>query len=61
MSMALFPFIALPVAEKVFGVRLTDAFTRRLVEHSTRLFYEGVGSNPSRIPAHAAGPRRRTT
>jgi TetR/AcrR family transcriptional regulator len=48
MSMALFPFIALPVAEKVFGIRMTDAFTRRLVEHSTRLFYEGAGHKPSR-------------
>lgn len=43
MSMALFPFIALPVAEKVFGIRMTDAFTRRLVEHSSRMFYEGAG------------------
>jgi AcrR family transcriptional regulator len=48
MSMALFPFIALPVAEKVFGIRMTDTFTRRLVEHSTRLFYEGAGHKPSR-------------
>jgi TetR/AcrR family transcriptional regulator len=48
MSMALFPFIALPVAEKVFGIRMTDAFTRRLVEHSTRMFYEGAGPKPSR-------------
>jgi AcrR family transcriptional regulator len=65
-SMALFPFIALPVAEKLFGVRLTDAFTRRLVEHSTRLFYEGVGSDASRIAARrtrmdVAGRGRRTT
>lgn len=48
MSMALFPFIALPVAEKVFGIRMTDAFTRRLVDHSTRMFYEGAGRKPSR-------------
>jgi TetR/AcrR family transcriptional regulator len=48
LSMALFPFIALPVAEKVFGIRMTDAFTRRLVEHSARLFYEGAGHKPSR-------------
>lgn len=46
-SMALFPFIALPVAEKVFGIRMTDAFTRRLVEHSTRMFYEGAGQKRS--------------
>jgi TetR/AcrR family transcriptional regulator len=62
MSMALFPFIALPVAEKVFGIRMTDAFARRLVEHSTRMFYEGVGSHPARrLPVHADGSGRRTT
>lgn len=43
LSMALFPFIALPVAEKVFGIRLTGAFTRRLVEHTTQMFYNGAG------------------
>jgi AcrR family transcriptional regulator len=43
MSMALFPFIALPVMEKVFGIRMTDALTQRLIDHSTRLFYEGAG------------------
>lgn len=43
LSMALFPFIALPVAEKLFGIRLTDTFTRRLVEHTTRMFYSGAG------------------
>ena len=48
MSLALFPFIALPVVEKVFGVRMTGTFTRRLVDHSTRMFYEGAGQKPSR-------------
>lgn len=44
MSLALFPFFALPVAEKIFGIRMTEAFTRRLVDHTTRIFYEGVGA-----------------
>ena len=61
MSMALFPFIALPVAEKVFGIRMTDAFTQRLVEHSTRIFYEGVAGHPSGNAAQPDGPRRRMT
>lgn len=43
LSMALFPFIALPVAEKVFGIQLSDAFARRLVEHTTKMFYKGAG------------------
>lgn len=50
-SMAVFPFIALPVAEKVFGIRMTDAFTKRLVDHSTRMFYEGAGPKQSRKTA----------
>jgi TetR/AcrR family transcriptional regulator len=44
MSLALFPFFALPVAEKIFGIRMTDAFTRRLVDHTARIFHEGVGA-----------------
>jgi TetR/AcrR family transcriptional regulator len=44
MSLALFPFLALPVAEKIFGMRMTAAFTRRLVEHTARVFHEGVGA-----------------
>ncbi|BAV34403.1 TetR family transcriptional regulator [Sulfuricaulis limicola] len=53
MSMALFPFIALPVMEKVFGIRMTDAFTQRLIDHSTRLFYEGAGARPRRAEKKA--------
>lgn len=51
MSMALFPFMALPVAEKIFGIRMTDAFARRLVDHTTRLFYEGAGTGKHRRDA----------
>jgi len=66
MSMVLFPFIAQPVVEQVFGVRMTDAFVRRLIDHSARMFYEGVGNPPARNtaqqrPVHANGSRRRTT
>lgn len=48
LSMALFPFIALPVAEKLFGIRLTRAFTHRLVEHTTKMFYRGAGTGAPR-------------
>ena len=48
MSLVVFPFIALPIAEKVLGIRMTDAFVERLVDHSTRMFYEGAGRKPSR-------------
>lgn len=42
MSLILFPFIARPIAEQVFRLKMTDAFVARLMEHSERLFYEGV-------------------
>ncbi len=52
MSMALFPFIALPLAEKVFGMRMSDAFIDRLIDHSTRMFYEGAGQKRFTKPSH---------
>ena len=50
MSLALFPFFALPVAEKVFGIRMTDAYMRRVIEHTARIFHEGAGTQPRRTP-----------
>jgi TetR/AcrR family transcriptional regulator len=47
MSLVVFPFIALPIAEKVLGIRMTDAFVERLIDHSTRMFYEGAGQKRS--------------
>ncbi len=66
MSMLLFPFIAQPVVEQVYGVHMTDAFVERLIQHTARMFYEGVGNPPARNtarrpPVHANGSRRRTT
>jgi AcrR family transcriptional regulator len=50
MSLALFPFIALPVAQELFGIRMTDAFVARLVEHSARLYCDGVRAAPVAAP-----------
>ncbi len=50
MSLALFPFIALPVAERVFGIKMTQPYVKRMIEHTVRLYYEG-----------AAGKRYRRT
>lgn len=50
MSLALFPFIALPVAQELFGIRMTDAFVARLVEHSARLYCDGVRAAPVVAP-----------
>lgn len=43
MSLVLFPFFALPVVEKVFGVRMDEEFAQRLAAHSARLLFEGIG------------------
>ena len=50
MSLALFPFIALPVAQELFGIRMTDTFVTRLVEHSARLYCDGVRAVPAAVP-----------
>ena len=42
MSMALFPFIALPVVEKVYRIKMSEAFVARLIKHTEQLFYQGA-------------------
>jgi TetR/AcrR family transcriptional regulator len=41
-SLALFPFLALPVTSKVFGVRQDEEFLQRLIQHTTELLARGV-------------------
>lgn len=41
-SLAAFPFIALPVTREAFGVRSGPAFRRQLVAHTEQLFLHGV-------------------
>jgi TetR/AcrR family transcriptional regulator len=40
-SLALFPFMALPVTSKVFGVRGDEEFLQRLAQHTTELLKHG--------------------
>jgi TetR/AcrR family transcriptional regulator len=40
-SLALFPFLALPVTSKVFGVRQDEDFLQRLAQHTTELMSRG--------------------
>ena len=53
LSMALFPFIARPVVEKVFGIRMSAAFVERLIGHTEQLFYRGAAAR--KRAARAAG------
>jgi AcrR family transcriptional regulator len=42
MGMILFPFLAFPVASRVFGLDLNDDFRRKFIAHTTQLFFEGA-------------------
>lgn len=48
MSMAIFPFIARPVAEKVLGLAYDDAMIEQLAEHTARLFHIGASREEHR-------------
>jgi TetR/AcrR family transcriptional regulator len=41
-SLALFPFLALPVTSKVFGVRQDEEFLQRFIRHTTELLAHGT-------------------
>jgi AcrR family transcriptional regulator len=47
-SLTVFPFLALPVASRVFGVETREAFVSELVKHTIRLIREGVGAPADR-------------
>jgi len=42
LGLVMFPFLALPVAERVLNFKMTDEFVERLVKHTLRLFREGT-------------------
>jgi hypothetical protein len=41
-GMSVFPFLAHPLAGKVLGYELDADFAERLIEHTTRLFFDGA-------------------
>ncbi len=43
-SLGLFPFLALPVTSKVFGVRQDEDFLQRLIQHTTELLRHGIAA-----------------
>jgi TetR/AcrR family transcriptional regulator len=43
-SLGLFPFLALPVTSKVFGVRQDEEFLQRLIHHTTELMARGLAA-----------------
>ncbi len=45
-GMTAFPFLAAPVIESVFGLRLDAALAETLAGHNTRLFLEGAAARP---------------
>lgn len=45
-GMSIFPFLAHPLAGKVLGYELDEAFAERLVAHTTKLFFDGARAVP---------------
>jgi AcrR family transcriptional regulator len=43
-SLGLFPFLALPITSKVFGVRQDEEFLQRLIHHTTELLARGLAA-----------------
>ena len=42
LSLGLFPFLALPVTSKVFGIRPDEEFLQRLIQHTSDLLTRGL-------------------
>ena len=45
-SLAVFPFLAWPVASRILDLEMDDPLVERLVEHTVALFYHGAGARP---------------
>lgn len=43
-SLAVFPFVAMPVASEVFGMRVREDYLDRLITHTERLYLRGVAA-----------------
>ncbi len=43
-SLAVFPFVAMPVASEVFGMRVREDYLERLITHTERLYMQGVSA-----------------
>ena len=43
-SLAVFPFVAMPVASEVFGMRVREDYLDRLIAHTERLYLQGVSA-----------------
>ena len=43
-SLAVFPFVAMPVASEVFGMRVREDYLDRLIAHTERLYLHGVSA-----------------
>lgn len=41
-SLAVFPFVAMPVTSEVFGMRVKDDYLDKLIAHTERVFLQGV-------------------
>ena len=52
-SLAIFPFLSLPITGRVFDFKLDAPFVERLIAHSAALFYRGAGAAHTGDAQHA--------
>jgi TetR/AcrR family transcriptional regulator len=46
-SLAIFPFLSLPVTRRVFDFKVDAAFVERMIEHTATLFFHGSATAPA--------------
>ena len=47
-SLAVFPFVAMPIASEVFGIRIKPEYLDILVAHTEKMFMQGARQEPSK-------------
>jgi hypothetical protein len=52
-SLAIFPFLSLPVTRRVFDLTVDAAFVEQMIEHSAKLFFHGAAAAPAGDDEHA--------
>lgn len=46
-SLAIFPFLSLPVTRRVFDLKVDAAFVEQVIEHTAKLFFHGAAAAPA--------------
>ena len=60
-SLGLFPFVALPITSKVFGVSQDEVVLQRLIRHTTDVLAHGIAVPPTTLEKPVAQPQFQAT